>query len=143
MSKQEKLTWLTFAVVTVATAWLGWLLWTTWPDTQAFASQENDVSQYLMWAVFLVAGVTHAAQHKWRLEEPFADERDLNIMRDGNTQGFAALALMNVVLGIVVMINDDLLAQLDAEWVRCLLLLQVGIAVVITYGYRIVRYRQG
>lgn len=143
MSKQEKLTWLTFAVVSLATACLGWLLWTTWPNTRAFGLQEQEVSRYLMLTNFLVLGAMYVTKRKWRLKEPFADERDSNIMRDGNTQALVALALMNVVLSALVVVNDDVLAELDAEWVRYLLLLQVGIAIAIAYGYRIVRYRQG
>lgn len=143
MSKQEKLTWLTFVVVTVASGWLAWLLWTTWPNTEVFALQEEDVGRYLALMVFLVLCVTAAAQAKWRPKEPFADERDLDIMYAGNTQGFAALALMNVVLGVLVIIDDGLLARLAPEWVRYLLLLQVGIAIAIGWGYRIVRYRRG
>lgn len=143
MGKQEKLTWLTLVIVSAASAWLGWLLWTTWPDTAVFTREHDAMTRPLLWAVYLLLGVLLAAQMKWRPEEPYADERDRAILQAGHVQGFAALALMNVVLGIVVVANDGLLARLDAEWLRYLLLLQVGIAFAIASAYRIVRYRFG
>ncbi len=141
MGKQEKITWLTCAVTTAASLWVGWLLWRAWPDTAAFQPERGEP---LMWLVYLLLAVIFLAQHRWRPQEPFADERDRPIMHAGDTQGFAALALMNLVLG-VVLVGDDglLLARLDADWVRYALLLQVAIAFSIASGYRIVRYRLG
>lgn len=142
MSKQEKFAWLTFLVVSIGSAWLGWLLWSTWPDTATFREHES-LTRPLLWAVLLLCGAMMAAQLKWRPKEPFVDERDRAILHAGGSQGFAALALMNLVLGIVAVANDGLLARLDAEWVRYLLLLQVGVAFAVASGYRIVRYRLG
>ena len=142
MSKQEKFAWVTFLVMVIGSAWLAWLLWSTWPDTATFREHEA-LTRPLLWAVLLLCGAVTVAQLKWRPKEPFADERDRAILHAGSLQGFATLALMNVVLGIVIAANDGLLARLDAVWMRYLLLLQVGVAFAVASGYRIVRYRLG
>lgn len=143
MGTQEKLTWSTFVAVAAASAWLAWTLFSAWPDTAAFGRDSAAVTRPAMWAVFALLIAIFVAKTRLRRKEPYADERDAGILHAGNTQGFAALALMNVVLGIALAGDPGLLARLDPEWVRYLLLLQVGVAFAIASGYRLFRYRIG
>lgn len=143
MSTQEKLTWSTFVVVAAASAWLAWALFSAWPDTTSFAGDSAAVARPAMWAVLALLFAIFLAKTGLRRKEPYADERDAGILHAGNTQGFAALALMNVVLGIALVGDRGLLARLDPEWLRYLLLLQVGVAFAIASGYRLFRYRIG
>lgn len=143
MSKQERLSWTVFLGVSACSAWLGWVLWSAWPDMVGFGQHERALTRPLMLGFYVLLGAIVFIRDRWRPHEPLADERDLEIMHSGNTQGFVALALMNVVLGAVLSADNGLLGRLDADWLRYLLLLEVGLALCIAHGYRLVRYRIG
>lgn len=142
MGKQEKLSWLGFLVLTVLCGSLAMMLWSTWPDTTRFGEYDPLVSKlFLVLILFLSA--LQFARTSWRQNEPYADERERAIIEAGNTQSLAALALMNVVCGIALGMPDGLLARIDGSWFRYLFLLQIGVAFLIGWGYRLVRFRLG
>lgn len=142
MTKQEKFSWWGLATLAVCCASLSAILWSTWPDkTQLDGHDPLLGGLFLLLLVFLCA--SSFARSSWRPEQPYADERERAIIAAGNTQSLAALALMNVLCGFVLGMDDGLLARIDGTWFRYLLLLQIGVAFLIGWGYRLVRFRLG
>lgn len=147
MSRHESASWIVFLMVAGATAWLGWTLWASWPETGAFPARVDRLDRILFWTVVVAAFLVRYRYGRggWSAvrEGLAADERERAIVDAGNACGLAALALLQVVLGMVIWSRGGVPEGLDRDWIRYFLLLPVGIAFSIAFAYRVVRYRIG
>lgn len=141
MSKAEKIAWLQFGLGLMATAYIGWLWWAGWPDGAVLQSQGQSHADWLPW-ILIAAYVGFEKIKRHAPSEPMEDERDRAINGAARTSGFAALALMVVVLATIVRL-DGWRSQVTPEWVSLALFSMLLLAVLLDTGHRLVRYRWG
>jgi hypothetical protein len=141
MGKRELVAWLGFLGAAAGATYLGWLLFLHWP-AGAFDAHHESVASPLFGG-FTVYILLIAALQNWRRNEPLEDERDRAIGGVAAKHGFYALALLNVVGGVVVQARPELVLHSGAEWIRHGLLWMVLVALAVHGASQIHGYRRG
>lgn len=142
MSKAEKVAWLQCGLLLIASACLGWLWWASWPDSEVLQGNAVKFQQWPSWLMVAAVGWVWLIRLR-SPKEPLADERDRAINGEARTHGFAALALMNVLLWVAVRTEGLLQDHLTPDWLALALATMLVIAFLIDAVYRLVRYRWG
>ena len=142
MSKREILAWTAFTLSLVAVAWLGWQLFGRWPDTSWFETHQESLALPMNVGFYTVIAIGIATL-RWRPQEPLDDERDLRITGEGARHGFIALAILNMVAGVLVLRFPPLALHLGPQWMRYCLMWMVLVAVAVDAGVKLYRYRRG
>lgn len=141
MSRRELVSWLGFLGAAAGSIYLGWLLFLHWPGG-AFDARHDSLASPLFGG-FTVYILSIAALQNWRRNEPLEDERDRAIGGIATKHGFYALALLNVVGGVVVQARPELVLQSGAEWIRYCLLWMVLLALAVHGASQLHGYRRG
>jgi hypothetical protein len=141
MSRRELVAWLGFLGAAAGGIYLGWLLFLHWPGG-AFDARHESVASPISGG-FTVYILLIAALQNWRRNEPLEDERDRAIGGVAAKHGFYALALLNVVGGVVVQARPGLVLQSGAEWIRYGLLWMVLVALAVHGASQLHGYRRG
>jgi hypothetical protein len=140
ISKAEKVAWLQFALLTIATTCLGWLWWSSWPDGEVLLRNAAVFERWPSW--LMVVAIACVALIKLRgRREPLEDERDRGINGAARAHGFAALALMNVLLYVAVRTEGLLQDHLTPEWLALAIATMLVVAFLTDAVYRLARYR--
>jgi len=142
VSRREMVAWLGFLGSIAGCAYLGWLLFWRWPDDAAALGSDPAVAAPVFTGLTVYVLLVAALQN-WRRREPLEDERDRAIDGIAAKHGFVALALLNMVAGVVVHSETALLAEFGGEWVRLCLLWMVLASVAVFGGSQLYGYRRG
>ena len=143
MSRRELVAWLGFLGSIAGCAYLGWLLFWHWPANAAALASDPSVGAPVSTGLTVYVLLVAALQNWRRRQEPFEDERDRAIDGMSAKLGFIALAVLNVVAGVLVHSESALLAEFGGEWVRLCLLWMVLASVAVFGGSQLYWYRRG
>lgn len=142
MGRRELVAWLGFLGSLAGCGYLGWLLFWQWPDNAAALGGNPSVGAPVFTGLTIYVLLVAALQN-WRRHEPFEDERDRAIDGAAAKHGFMALALLNMVAGVLVHSETGWLAEFGGEWARLCLLWMVLASVAVFGGSQLYRYRRG
>lgn len=140
MSKRQMLAWIFLATSLLGVAWLGWELFGRWPDVAYFESLDG--MPFPVQIVFYAFVAASVGIQRWRPHEPLDDERDRLVSGEGARHGFFALALLNVVAGVLLLSYPPEQVHMGPQWMRYCLLWMVLVAVAVDSGVRLHRYRR-
>lgn len=141
-SKAEKVAWLQFGLLLIAGSCMAWLWWSSWPDGEALQRNAAMFERWPSWLMILALGFIGLIKLR-RPSEPLEDERDRAINGEARAHGFAALAIMVVLLCVAVKTEGLLQDHLTPDWLMLTLMSMLAIALLFDVGYRLVRYRRG
>jgi hypothetical protein len=141
MSTRETHAWLSLVASVLGSALLGLRLFGHWPDVAWFALHRQYLAQPV--AIVLVAYLlATAVAYQWR-HGPLDDERDRLILGAAAMRGFLALALFNVLGGMLLARHPALVADLGAAWLRYALLWVVLLSGAVASAWQVWLYRRG
>ncbi len=143
MSRRELVGWLGFLGSIAGCLYLGWLLFGQWPANAAAFAADPAVGAPVSTGLTLYVILVAALQNWWRRHEPFEDERDRSIDGIAAKHAFMALALLNVVAGVLVHSETAMLAEFGGAWARLCLLWMVLASMAVFCGSQLYRYRRG
>lgn len=141
ISKAEKVAWLQFGLLLIAGACVGWLWWASWPDGAALQRHAAVFERWPSWLMLAALGGIGLIKLR-TAKEPLEDERDRAINGGARAQGFAALALLNVLLWVAVRTEGLLQDHLTPDWVAMTVASMLVVTFLVDALYRLVRYRQ-